>query len=59
MAGLGDVEKAVELISGILPKITPGFARWLYFDNSLDPIRDDSRFKAMIAEAERLHGPLT
>jgi adenylate cyclase len=59
MASLGDVEKAVELISGILPKITPGFARWLYYDNSLDPIRDDARFKAMIAEAERLYGPLT
>lgn len=58
MASLGDVDKVVELISGIIPKVNPAWFRWMHYDNSLDPVRGDPRFKAMLADAEKLFGPV-
>ena len=45
-------DRALELLSGALERAHPDGLRWLKVDTDLDPIRDDSRFKAMLAAAE-------
>jgi adenylate cyclase len=45
-------DRALELLSGVLERAHPDGLRWLKVDTDLDPIRDDSRFKAMLAAAE-------
>lgn len=57
MASLGDVDHVIELLSGVLPKVNPAWVRWMHYDNSLDPVRDDPRFKALMADAEKRFGP--
>jgi adenylate cyclase len=54
---LRDADTVIELLEGVVPKVSSGWLRWMHVDTSLDPIRDDPRFKAMIAAAEaRLTG---
>jgi adenylate cyclase len=54
---LRDVDTVIELLEGIVSKVSSGWLRWMHVDTSLGPIRDDPRFKAMIAAAEaRLTG---
>jgi adenylate cyclase len=49
LAGLGDVAGACDLLDGIVDRITAGWFRWMEADNGLDGIRDDPRFKAILA----------
>ncbi len=46
MSKLGEADKAVDLLEGIVGKISPGWAKWIEIDNSLDPIREHPRYKA-------------
>ncbi len=48
MAGLGDAALAVELIEPIIDKVAPGWLRWIQVDNSLNPVRQDPRFLALM-----------
>jgi adenylate cyclase len=48
----GDVESALELLEHVVNGVTEGWVKWLEIDNSLDPIRDDPRFKEMMAKAK-------
>jgi hypothetical protein len=49
MAGLGDPEAACDLLDGIIDKVSEGWIHWIEADNSLDPIRGDPRFIAIMA----------
>jgi hypothetical protein len=49
MSKLGEADKAVDLLEGIVGKISPGWAKWIEIDNSLDPIRDHPRYKVFHA----------
>jgi adenylate cyclase len=49
MAGLGDPEAACDLLDGIVDKVSEGWLHWIEADNSLDPIRGDPRFIAIMA----------
>ncbi|MDB5451563.1 MAG: hypothetical protein JWO33_141 [Caulobacteraceae bacterium] len=49
MAELGDAETACDLLEGIIDKISSGWLLWMEADNSLDPIREHPRFKAVVA----------
>ena len=49
MAGLGDPEAACDLLDGIIDKVSEGWTHWMEADNSLDPIRGDPRFIAIMA----------
>ena len=52
MVKAGRTDRALELLAGVLKRIQPDGLRWVKVDTDLDPICDDSRFKAMIAAAE-------
>ena len=49
MAKLRDADTAIDLLMGVVPKVNSGWLRWMHVDTSLDPIRDDPRFKALVA----------
>jgi adenylate cyclase len=49
MSELGDAETACDLLEGIIDKISTGWLLWMGADNSLDPIREHPRFKALVA----------
>jgi adenylate cyclase len=49
---LGDVDAAIELLEPLLPKVTAAVLAELNSDPDLEPIRDDPRFVALVAEAE-------
>jgi adenylate cyclase len=52
---VGDKEAALKMLASTLPQAPEGQVRVAIADPDLDPIRDDPRFKALIAEAsERL-----
>ena len=51
MVGLGELERAIELLATVFPVTMPQSLRWFETDTSLDPIRDDPRYKALVAEA--------
>ena len=48
LAGLGDAEAACDLLDGIIDKVSAGWLLWIKTDNSLDLIRDDPRFIAIV-----------
>jgi adenylate cyclase len=47
-----DVDAALELLGPVFEKIAAGFLNHAKADPDLDPLRDDPRFKAMVAAAE-------
>jgi adenylate cyclase len=52
MAKAGHADRALELLAGVLKRAQPDGLRWIKMDTDLDSIRDDSRFKAMVAAAD-------
>jgi adenylate cyclase len=57
LSKLRDADTAIELLAGVLPKVNAGWLHWTQVDTSLDPIRDDPRYEALIVDAEaRLAG---
>ena len=42
-----DPDLAGDLIEGMIARVSPGWLRWMDIDNSLDPIREFPRFKAL------------
>lgn len=53
MAGSQETELALEALSGIVSKLPPGMVTWLQADADFDPIREDSRFRALIDEVSQ------
>ncbi len=51
-AYLGDADTALELLGPVSAKISASMLEHAKYDPDLDPIRDDPRFKALIAGAE-------
>jgi adenylate cyclase len=49
---LKDADAALTMLGPAVEKATPAFLEHVKIDPDLDPVRDDPRFKAMIAEAE-------
>ena len=47
-----DVDAALELLGPVFEKMAAGFLNHAKADPDLDPLRDDPRFKAMVAAAE-------
>jgi tetratricopeptide (TPR) repeat protein len=52
MVMLGDFDKALELLSEVFARAQRQNLIWFETDTSLDPLRDDPRFNALVAEAE-------
>jgi adenylate cyclase len=52
MVSLGEMTKALELLEPVFAAAQPQNLTWADIDNSIDPIRDDPRFKAMIDRAK-------
>ncbi|MBX9747645.1 MAG: hypothetical protein K2X34_12135, partial [Hyphomonadaceae bacterium] len=52
LARLGDGERAAELIEPWIDKVSRGWLLWMRTDNSLDPVRQQPRFAALIERAE-------
>jgi adenylate cyclase len=42
-----DGDAACELLEGVVTKVSPGWLKWMDIDNSLDPIRDFPRYRAL------------
>ena len=59
MVGLREFDRAIELLATVFPVTKPQSVRWFETDTSLDPIRDDPRYKALVAEATERLGGLT
>jgi tetratricopeptide (TPR) repeat protein len=59
MVTLRDFDKAIELLAPALSNAQTQNMNWFRVDTSLDPIRDDPRFKTMIAAAEARLGSAT
>ena len=51
--GQGDFDLALELLGPVCAKMGKERLEWLKSDPDFDPIRDDERFRTMIAAAER------
>ena len=49
LAGLGDAEAACDLLDGIIDKVSASWLLWMEADNSLDLIRHQPRFVAVMA----------
>jgi adenylate cyclase len=53
MARLRDANTAVDLIEPWIDQVSHGWLIWMQSDNSLDPIREDPRFVALMARGAR------
>ena len=51
MATLRDADAACDLLDGVVHKVTAGWLLWMDADNSLDPIRANPRYVALMARA--------
>ena len=49
---LNEFEMALDLLSEVIDKASPGWLIWLEKDTDLDPIRDEPRFKEIVAKAQ-------
>jgi len=54
MVTLGDFDAAIELLTSVISGMDTARLIWWRSDNSLDPIREDPRFKALIASVSAL-----
>jgi len=52
MVSLRDFDKALELLAQVFARAQPQNLNWFRIDTSLDPIRGDPRFQAMVAAVE-------
>jgi TolB-like protein/Tfp pilus assembly protein PilF len=52
MSVLGEADLALETLAGVAEKISPGMLSWMEADSSLDPVRGDPRFTAMMESAK-------
>ncbi len=52
MVKMGRFDHGLELLSPVFEGSQPDGLRWFKIDTDLDPVRDDPRFKTMIAAAE-------
>jgi adenylate cyclase len=52
MVSLRDFDKAIELLTIVTARAQRENLVWFESDTSLDPLRDDPRYKALIAAAE-------
>jgi adenylate cyclase len=48
MSRLQDAEAACDLLDGIIDRVSKGWLLWMGQDNSLDPMRDHPRFRAVM-----------
>jgi len=48
---LHDIPLALEMLEQAFPKMTPDWLDHVAIDPDLDPMREDPRFKALLAEA--------
>jgi len=51
LAGVHDADAALDLLINVIPRVNGGWLSWIEIDNSLDPIRDDPRFVALMEAA--------
>jgi len=49
---LKDFDSAMELLGAVVDKFAGGILTWIETDNDFDPVRDDVRFKSMIARTK-------
>ncbi len=56
MVSLGDMDTAIELLESVVATAPLQGLRWFETDNSLDPIRDDPRYQALVAAARKRVG---
>jgi len=49
---LGDKDAAIELLAGIVDRLSPSMVTYLRLDTDLDPLREDARFEALAVNAE-------
>ncbi|MEP7312407.1 MAG: TIR domain-containing protein [Pseudomonadota bacterium] len=59
MATLQEVDLACTLLADVLSKVSTGWLIWVDRDSSLDPIRGDPRFIALMARLHARHLPET
>jgi adenylate cyclase len=52
MVSLRDMDKAIELLRPLFARALRQNLNWFAADTTLDPIRDDPRYKALLAQAE-------
>ena len=52
MIGLGEMDAALELLEPVFRAAQPQNLNWFRVDTTLDPLRGDPRFEAMLAQAE-------
>ncbi len=52
MVSLREMDKAIELLETLFARALRQNLNWFAADTTLDPIRDDPRYKALLAQAE-------
>lgn len=52
LAVIGDADRSLDLLEGIMDKFQPESISWIKTDTTLDNVREHPRFKAIIAAAE-------
>jgi adenylate cyclase len=55
MSRLGETDAALDLLNRNIAIVPLAFVKWMEIDTDLDAIRDDPRFKAMVAGASARH----
>ena len=53
MSNMGDADTAIDLLEGLVPKVSTGYLRWFEADNDLDPIRDHPRYAVLQAAVQK------
>ena len=48
----GDAETALDLLEGLVPRVSPGYLKWISSDNDLDPVRDHPRYITLAAKIQ-------
>ena len=52
LARLGEIEPALDLLSSVIDKASPGWLVWLDNDTDLDPLRAHPRFTQIVQKAK-------